>query len=79
MKPEQMRKVKFNKFVRGSVAPNGGGVSSAYWQDDFPNDAVFHQWINAHESASAVVELPDGSIRIVPYHAIKFVDAPSPH
>jgi len=88
-----MRKVKFNKWIPQVSVKNPdytiiNGLTyipmkgTGCMEKDFPNDGVFHQWINTHiEYESdvenyiiALVELPDGTIVEVLSKDIKFIE-----
>lgn len=42
--------------------------------DDFTKEAYFHQWDPSDSACVAIIELPDGTIDLIGYYNIMFVD-----
>lgn len=88
----KLRRVSFNAWIpeedelnhRGQVVTKKG---TNCWEEGYPSQGWFHRWAVGQKVTSngiipttvAIVELPDGTVRELPYYTIKFLNPPGPN
>jgi len=81
-KDMELRKVKFKKWIPSERKLMDGRYYTVSdtncYEEEYSQDGFFHQWITREEGDGtnifAIIELPDGTIKIVQPHVIKFIN-----
>lgn len=80
-----LRKVLYKEWIpiemiknieKGFSSPKKG---TGCYEETFSNKGLFHQWVVTTDEHSdtrlqAIIELPDGTVELIPPHVLKFVN-----
>jgi hypothetical protein len=79
-----MRKVIFKRFIPtqyiGYVGEGKIVKGTGIYEEGMPNPGMFHRWVTCDDPVTkkitlmAVIEISDGSVELIRYDKLKFVD-----